>query len=201
MIVDRKHVTHDGRKYLVSRTEYNDRIVYQAWEAASRDKNGFLTGGTHGHVYEDGDKKLWGNIEQRVWPPEIEQQTPRSEERVENEKRFRAAGDKLIDALIYAAFKVKPPYVVKRDKPIDLKEEKMEAVATSRSPVKPDTDKEKHNEVIKKILAVADFARLKQLAKLNDIIVKEKDTAGLLKMRIMNAFRSKLVKGEVIAEA
>lgn len=61
-------------------------------------------------------------------------------------------------------------------------------------------DKEKHLEQIKKILAVADFNRLKILAQLNDVLVKEKDNAGLLKMRIMNAFKSKLAKGEAIKE-
>lgn len=187
-------VKHDGMTYLVSRYEYDvpKRVVMTAWEPALKGNNGFLTDGTHSHTYTDPKKKLWGAIDKRRWPKEIEMLTPRSPERVKAEQEFLGKADTLAQLIISKAKFGKS----------NIKEEPMEAAETvGRSPVKEAKKANPYAEQITKLLAVADFPRLKQLAKLNEVPVKEKDTAGLLKMRLMNAFRSMLTKGLAIKEA
>lgn len=56
-------------------------------------------------------------------------------------------------------------------------------------------EQQRHQSTVKEMLVVAPMERLVQLAHLNDVPVKECDTAGLLKMRVMNAFRVRLAKG------
>lgn len=185
-------VKHDGKTYLVSKYEYDApaRVALTAWEPATKGSNGFLTDGTHSHTYTDTKKQLWGAIDKRRWPKAIEMMTPRSPERVHAEQMFLAEADALAQLIISKA----------KFSKTHTKEETMEAEPNTRSSVKPEKKANPYAEQITKLLAVADFARLKQLATLNDVPVKDKDTAGLLKMRLMNAFRSMLTKGAAIKE-
>lgn len=195
-----KKITQDKKQYLVSCHQYSSYTTHEAWEPAEKDDRGFLTGGTHYKTYIGIPKELWGDIMTRVFPERIQMMTPMSSERRIKEQQFIADCAKLVESLVYAAFKVKPPFLIYRDKPIELKEEK--SMENKRSPLtkKIDPEKEKIANIVKKILEVADFNRLKQLAKLNSVMIKDSDTVGLLKMRVMNAFRTKLGKGEMIVE-
>lgn len=197
-IIERKKVTQQGIEYMVSRAEFPDRIEYQAWEkelASSRN---------HDNVYKEDKATSWGSIDSRHFPVDIQTMTPRSDERIKAEADFRKKGRKLAYDLITAVFNDRTmnealsdesssmsdsgKITIKRDKAVQLEEPKS----------KPDTRKSIVKDEVRELLEVAALPRLKELAQLNGVPLKEKDNAGLLKMRLANALRQKLKRGETI---
>lgn len=173
--------------YLAMKTEYGTptpRVEVSAWEPATKHGAGFIGGSSHSHTYTDADKRLWGNVQRRRWSSAIELLTPNSPERVKAQQDFLGEADLLAAAIIKKA---------KLGEATNMTDQ----IEKPKAEKKPKTVQPYADE-IKQIVGVADFPRLKELAKKNDVPVKDSDTAGLLKMRLMNAFRSKLTKGEKI---
>ncbi len=198
-LVERKEVEHKGCKYIVSRAEFNDRVEYQAWEpmfeSITRPK-GASYFASHEDVYRDDKGYRWGSLDSRSYPDDIHVMTPCSPERLKEEEAFWRKTREIATLIIKSAFKVagtpdeRGKIVAKRNTKVELPESKNKP--TGRSSVIRDG--------VRDLLEAAAFPRLKQLAKLNGVTVKDKDTAGLLKMRLMNALRHKIKKGDAIIE-
>lgn len=198
-VVEYKKISHGGTKYLVSRIEYSDRIEYRAWERAqpSNSESGFLSNAAHRTTYQAGGE-LWGDISTRCPSAATSLMTPLSERRVIAEAEEMLKAKNLAHILIRSVFDVvcgedAGCLIIKRDAPVKLDEPKQKDEGRQSAKYKTD-------DPVRNMLAVVPFEKLKELAKLNSVPVKLSDTAGLLKMRVMNAFRAKIKKGEAIKE-
>ena len=202
-IAEWKDVTLNKVGYRVSRIEYGDRIEYTAWEEAMQNltrNTKFMSSRSHNRIFKEG-RVDWGAINERNLPPEIEQLTPKFPARIAAEGDFWKRSHGLAHSLINRVYPdivmtgrnvsaINGQIIVYRNEPVKLDEPKKERGA--RSVVSSDR--------VKEMLEMVDMPRMQQLAKLNGIPLKLSDTAGLLKMRLSNAFRKILKDGKTIVE-
>lgn len=200
-----KKIKRGNDVYMVHRSEFPDRIVYEAFEMAKKingqGKPGFISFQTHAHTIKI-EGQLWGDIATRAITQEMMTLTPRSPERREAEDTFHSNNCLLACNVINDAFRLEPgatadngSYVVRREKPVVIKEEPKGEVYARSVIEEPDTGDE-----IKDMLSVMDFNKLKKFAEANGVPVKPTDNSGLLKMRVGNALRQKQKKGETIVK-
>lgn len=200
-IIEWKSITHVNVPYRVTREEFPLRITYTAWEMATVDRTGLIDKQSHARLHKDG-KDTWGAINERCITTEICMLTPRSEERVQAEARFRYQSNLLAVTLIS-----KSGLVTKGEGDMDYTQGQV--IVTRLVPVvlkdgsigyKPS---EKADDKVKSMLAMVDFPRLIVMANKNGVPVKDSDkkNPGLLKMRVANAFRKILERGDQIVEA
>lgn len=200
-----KKVTRDDVDFMVSRNEFSDRIVYEAWEVSgdiAPTEPSFISHQIHGHTCKH-EGRTWGDLATRALPQNIAVVTPRSDERRVAESKFHLDNCNLAYELIRAAFKVEREAVP--DAGSYLIRRRKGEVSTEESPPEKEgrsviDDGDKTGNEIKDILSVMPFDKLKKFAEANGVMVKPTDTSGLLKMRVGNAWRHKLKKGEAIVK-
>lgn len=194
--IEWKDLTYLRQPYRVSKEEFPTKTVYTAWEKADQSlshKTKFMTERSHSRLYHEG-RDAWGAINERRLPDGIEQMTPRSPERIEATLKLNDVLLQLCMQLISSAFNVeggvptKGQIVSVRGNPIEIKENR--GARSVRSVVTSDR--------VKEMLAVTDMPNMQKLAKLNNVPLKDSDTAGLLKMRLANAFRKIIKDGREI---
>lgn len=189
--VERKQIKLSNETYIVSRTEYPDRTVYVAWEKSGvqrRTGTAFIVAQDHVEIFTDENKQVWGAIDKRSLPQEIQWETPKSEKRLKMERAFKSSGCLLGATLIEMAFPVKCDATDGR------------AIIMGKNAVRDEPKAAAPTDKVRDLLAVADFPQLIRLANLNGVPVKPTDKPGLLKMRLSNALRNKIDKGGKIVE-
>jgi hypothetical protein len=176
-----------GVSFVVTKTEYKDKIVYRAWEQFHMELGGasFLKKPSHLHTMHHGHDKL-GNVASRRWPDEIDAMTPRTVQRETAERKFRDATERLAYDVIFTRYSEAKKYIMDKGEII-----KNRAFVAKDEPI---YDHATPKDTVRNLLEGLSLPELERVAKVNGVSTRKEDTAGLLKMRLTNTLMAKVKK-------